>query len=53
MGDIRGFLEHERELPERRPVAVRLTDWREVYQPFPEEKLQAQASRCMDCGIPF
>ena len=53
MGDIRGFLEHERELPERRPIAVRLTDWREVYQPFPEEKLQAQASRCMDCGIPF
>ena len=53
MGDIRGFLEHERELPERRPVAVRLTDWREVYEPFPEEKLQAQASRCMDCGIPF
>ena len=53
MGDIRGFLDHERELPERRPVAVRLTDWREVYVPFPEEKLQAQASRCMDCGIPF
>ena len=53
MGDIRGFLDHERELPERRPVAVRLTDWREVYEPFPEEKLQAQASRCMDCGIPF
>ena len=53
MGDIRGFLEHERELPERRPVAVRLTDWREVYEPFPEEKLQAQASRCMDCGVPF
>ena len=53
MGNIRGFLDHERELPERRPVAVRLTDWREVYEPFPEEKLQAQASRCMDCGIPF
>jgi glutamate synthase (NADPH/NADH) small chain len=53
MGDIRGFLDHERELPERRPIAVRLTDWREVYEPFPEEKLQAQASRCMDCGIPF
>ena len=53
MGDIRGFLDHERELPERRPVAVRLTDWREVYKPFPEEKLRSQASRCMDCGIPF
>lgn len=53
MGDIRGFLEHERELPERRPVSVRLTDWREVYQPFPKEKIHVQASRCMDCGIPF
>jgi len=53
MGDIRGFLDHERELPERRPITVRLTDWREVYEPFPNQKLQAQASRCMDCGIPF
>ncbi len=44
---------HGRELPERRPVPVRLRDWKEVYEEFPESKLQAQASRCMDCGIPF
>jgi len=53
MGDIRGFIDHERELPERRDVPVRLRDWKEVYEPFPVESLQTQASRCMDCGIPF
>ncbi len=53
MGDPRGFLLHQRELPKRRPVAVRLRDWKEVYEEFPEPSLQAQASRCMDCGIPF
>jgi len=53
MADPRGFMTHGRELPERRPVPVRLRDWKEVYEEFPESKLQAQASRCMDCGIPF
>ena len=53
MGDIQGFLKHGRELPSRRPVPVRLKDWKEVYEPFPEGKLETQASRCMDCGIPF
>jgi glutamate synthase (NADPH/NADH) small chain len=53
MGDVQGFLKHDRQLPTRRPVPVRLRDWKEVYEPFPEESLQTQASRCMDCGIPF
>ena len=53
MGDARGFLKHDRQLPDRRSVPVRLRDWKEVYEPFSEESLQAQASRCMDCGIPF
>jgi glutamate synthase (NADPH) small chain len=53
VGDVTGFLKHGRELPERRAVPVRLKDWREVYEPFPIHKLRAQASRCMDCGIPF
>ena len=53
MGDVQGFLKHDRELPTRRPVPVRLRDWKEVYEPFPAEHLQTQASRCMDCGIPF
>jgi len=39
--------------PQRRPVELRLKDWREVYEPFEADKLKAQAGRCMDCGIPF
>lgn len=54
MADPQGFLKHrDRELPTRRPVDVRIKDWREVYDPQPVEELQRQASRCMDCGIPF
>ncbi len=53
MGDPKGFMHHGRELPERRPVPVRLRDWKEVYEPFSKEALKDQASRCMDCGIPF
>src|SRR3954469_4685269 len=53
MGETTGFLKWGRETPTRRPVDVRLHDWREVYEPFPRETLQLQAGRCMDCGIPF
>ena len=53
MGDSSGFLKHDRELPSRREVPVRLRDWREVYEDFPIAKVREQASRCMDCGIPF
>jgi glutamate synthase (NADPH/NADH) small chain len=53
MGKITGFLEYERELPPRRPVPERLRDWRELEGKHPEDKLQGQAARCMDCGVPF
>ncbi len=53
MGDIRGFLKHTRVTPARRPVPVRLKDWKEVYEPLDEEEARRQASRCMDCGVPF
>ena len=53
MGDVTGFMKHKRELPTRRPVPVRIRDWRDVYEPFGEDKLETQASRCMNCGIPF
>ena len=54
MADPRGFLKHpERELPDRRPVELRLLDWKEVYTDFDKDHLKTQASRCMDCGIPF
>jgi glutamate synthase (NADPH/NADH) small chain len=53
MGEATGFLKWARATPTRRPVPVRLRDWKEVYEPFPEESLRLQAGRCMDCGIPF
>jgi len=53
MGDPKGFLTTPRELPTRRPVDVRIQDWKEVYEPQPLQALQKQAGRCMDCGIPF
>jgi glutamate synthase (NADPH/NADH) small chain len=53
MGKITGFLEIPREIAPRRPVAERVNDWFEVYQPFPAEKVQEQGARCMDCGVPF
>jgi glutamate synthase (NADPH/NADH) small chain len=53
MGETTGFLKWGRETPTRRPVPVRLLDWKEVYEDFPADKVRTQAGRCMDCGIPF
>ncbi|SDR66720.1 glutamate synthase subunit beta [Agrococcus carbonis] len=54
MADPRGFLKvTERELPKKRPVPVRILDWREIGEPGDRAVLQRQAGRCMDCGVPF
>ena len=53
MADPKGFLTTPREVPKRRPVDVRIKDWKEVYEPQEFTDLQKQAGRCMDCGIPF
>lgn len=54
MADPRGFLKvTERETAPRRPVPVRIKDWKEVYAERNGEVVARQASRCMDCGIPF
>ena len=54
MANPKGFMENtERELPPRRPVEVRIGDWREVYGPRDPDVLKRQAGRCMDCGVPF
>jgi glutamate synthase (NADPH/NADH) small chain len=53
MGETTGFMKHDRELPKRRPIPVRVADWNEVYEDFPPEKVRTQGARCMDCGIPF
>ena len=53
MADPTGFMKVPRETPKRRPVDIRIRDWREVYEEQPFAELQKQAGRCMDCGIPF
>jgi glutamate synthase (NADPH) small chain len=53
VGEAQGFLKWDRNLPARRPVPVRLRDWKEVYEEFDPAELKLQAGRCMDCGIPF
>ena len=53
MADPKGFLTVGRELPKRRPIDVRIKSWSEVYEDFDRNRLEKQASRCMDCGIPF
>jgi glutamate synthase (NADPH) small chain len=51
--DPKGFMRYERRLPQRRPVPVRISDWREVYPMADPSLVREQATRCMDCGIPF
>ena len=53
MGKPTGFMEYTRELPADRFPAERVNDWREFHDHFPDDKLQRQGGRCMDCGIPF
>ena len=56
MADPRGFLKHrERELPSERAIPVRIMDWKEIEDKRVDNsaQLKRQASRCMDCGIPF
>ncbi len=53
MGKPTGFLEFTRELPAKRPAAERINDYKEFVERFPDEKLNQQSARCMDCGIPF
>jgi len=53
VADPKGFLTTPRENASHRPVFLRLKDWREVYDEFGDERVQKQAGRCMDCGIPF
>ncbi len=53
MGKPTGFIEFTRELPGKRAVSERLKDYNEFVQRLPEEKLNQQSGRCMNCGVPF
>jgi len=53
MGQIDGFMKFDREMPKSRDTKERIKDNKEVYTPLDKEKVKQQASRCMDCGVPF
>ena len=53
MADPKGFITLRRATPERQAVAERVRHWGEFYQPVPDASVRTQASRCMDCGVPF
>ncbi|MFT6883287.1 MAG: glutamate synthase (NADPH/NADH) small chain, partial [Marinoscillum sp.] len=53
MGSAEGFMKFGRELPASRNTTTRKEDYKEIYEPFGEEKTNKQAARCMDCGVPF
>ena len=53
MGSIDGFIKVDRKLPESRKVEERVSDYKELYVPHSDELTKEQASRCMDCGVPF
>jgi glutamate synthase (NADPH) small chain len=53
MGKPTGFLEVARETPKKRPVAERIHDYKEIDIDFGTDKVEKQAARCMDCGVPF
>ncbi len=53
MGKPTGFMDYRRELPKAAQPLERIKGWQEFYQTLPEESLRKQASRCMECGIPF
>ncbi|MEL7148890.1 MAG: NAD(P)-binding protein, partial [Bacteroidota bacterium] len=53
MGKVDGFLTISRELPKSRLPQERISDYKEIYEDFSSEKTSEQASRCMDCGVPF
>ena len=53
MGKTTGFLEFEREPPQRRSPAERVKDYQEFYQEWPEENVRDQSARCMNCALPF
>ncbi|HEX5653107.1 MAG TPA: glutamate synthase, partial [Chitinophagaceae bacterium] len=53
MGKPTGFLEFDREMPGKKPVAERVKHYNEFVDKYGEEKLNQQAARCMNCGVPF
>jgi glutamate synthase (NADPH/NADH) small chain len=53
MGNPTGFMEFDRKIPSKRPVALRVHDFDEFYENWTEDDAKSQGSRCMNCSVPF
>ncbi|MBC7850491.1 MAG: glutamate synthase subunit beta [Chitinophagaceae bacterium] len=53
MGKPTGFLEFTREMPQKKSVNERIQHYNEFIERLPDEKLNQQSARCMNCGVPF
>jgi glutamate synthase (NADPH/NADH) small chain len=53
MADPKAFLTLQRATPERQAIEERVRHWGEFYRPAPDSAVRTQATRCMDCGVPF
>ncbi|OGX27536.1 MAG: glutamate synthase [Omnitrophica WOR_2 bacterium RIFCSPHIGHO2_02_FULL_48_11] len=53
MGDVKGFMKYGRKDFSKQPADERVKHWKEFYLEMPEDELQKQGARCMDCGVPF
>ena len=53
MGKVTGFLEIDRQDRKYRPASDRIRNFKEFFVPLPDQVIRDQASRCMECGIPF
>ncbi len=53
MGDPQGFIKVKRAENSYRPIHERINDFNEIEVPMADDARRLQASRCMDCGVPF
>lgn len=53
MGQLMGFLNIEKKNQHERQPVERIKDWNEYRENLPDQDVQKQAARCMDCGTPY
>jgi len=47
------FIDLQRVDPPKKPLQLRKIEFVEIYEPFSEGQVKAQADRCLDCGNPY
>jgi len=53
MGNIYQFLQVDRKDPNKKETAIRIKEYREIYEIFDQNQTSEQADRCLDCGNPY